>query len=281
MRRSKEYHVLAILRVKELGLTQKEMADLAGCSRATIQAVELTELTLSESLALRISDATGVDSNWLLQNDLKAPPVAITGSRYTRDYYEQHEDNRRVPLDDDTIVRTPDYLLRAYVALRSIFASAGTEGEQSWRSAWSRLAGVLFELREKYGTALGDHKIDICPHLDPSLLSLIEHDVLAARQRCEKEQIRLPPPPSEHSFEKYKAFRRKHEFARKSKGQIKLPAKAEAPFGPPDWDEIIQSFAVINSEVSQKPSVRSKTKSSKRPKKRSAQSTKKSAARKS
>ena len=65
-------HVLAVLRLKiELG--QKEMAALASCSRATIQAVELGHLKLSESLALRISLETGVEINWLLRNDLTAP----------------------------------------------------------------------------------------------------------------------------------------------------------------------------------------------------------------
>lgn len=73
---SKRSHVLALLRVA-LNLKQDELAKLAGCSTATIQSIELSRLTLSDSLAARISAATGVDLNWLRANDIKVPVPPI------------------------------------------------------------------------------------------------------------------------------------------------------------------------------------------------------------
>ena len=67
-------HNLARLRTY-LDLTQKEMADLAGCSARAIQSVELDTLPLSESLARRISAATGVHLRWLVENNLEAAAI--------------------------------------------------------------------------------------------------------------------------------------------------------------------------------------------------------------
>ncbi len=72
MKRSPLRHALAVLRL-EIGYGQKELAGDVKCSRATIQAVELGHLKLSESLATRISLETGVDLNWLLDNRLSEP----------------------------------------------------------------------------------------------------------------------------------------------------------------------------------------------------------------
>jgi transcriptional regulator with XRE-family HTH domain len=73
---SKQAHVLAVLR-KNLSLKQPELARLAGCSAATIQAIELNKLSLSPGLAGRISAATGVDLDWLQANDLNQPFPAV------------------------------------------------------------------------------------------------------------------------------------------------------------------------------------------------------------
>jgi len=69
-------HNLARLR-RELKLTQSDLAKLVSCSPATIKAVEIGKLALSDSLASRISMALGIDKDWLLKNDLSA---AVPGS---------------------------------------------------------------------------------------------------------------------------------------------------------------------------------------------------------
>jgi transcriptional regulator with XRE-family HTH domain len=97
MRPSSLRHTLAVLR-QTIGLTQKEMAVLIGRSTRTIQAIELGTLPLSEELAYRIAEATGVEAGWLLDGDLTAPPrkglTALGAGNgtgpYTRNEYEFH-----------------------------------------------------------------------------------------------------------------------------------------------------------------------------------------------
>lgn len=74
MQRSPLLHPLAILR-KTISLTQKEMGDLVNRAARTIQSIELNKLPLTEELALRIAEATGVDEAWLFAGDAKVPPV--------------------------------------------------------------------------------------------------------------------------------------------------------------------------------------------------------------
>jgi hypothetical protein len=64
-------------------MTQKELAAYAGTSTWSVQAIELGRLKLSESLAFRISQATGVDYAWLLENDLSRPPVNKQNAPYS------------------------------------------------------------------------------------------------------------------------------------------------------------------------------------------------------
>jgi len=59
-----------------LGLNQSELAKLADCSPRTIQAVELGPLNLSDGLALKIAQSTGVSVEWLLNGDPAEPPMA-------------------------------------------------------------------------------------------------------------------------------------------------------------------------------------------------------------
>jgi transcriptional regulator with XRE-family HTH domain len=68
-------HVLARLRERLGNMTQKELAAHGGTSVWTIQAIELGKLKLSQGLAFKISEATGVDYGWLLENDLSREPV--------------------------------------------------------------------------------------------------------------------------------------------------------------------------------------------------------------
>ncbi len=77
MRPSPLRHPLAILR-NIIGLTQKQLADLAECARPTVQAIEL-KLHLSEKLALKIAYQTGVHVGWLLADNVKTAPTCGNG----------------------------------------------------------------------------------------------------------------------------------------------------------------------------------------------------------
>jgi transcriptional regulator with XRE-family HTH domain len=67
-------HPLAILRTM-IGLNQTEMADLCGCSSQSIQSVELLRMRLSGKLATKISKATGISLEWLMDGNCEAPPT--------------------------------------------------------------------------------------------------------------------------------------------------------------------------------------------------------------
>src|SRR5437867_2668879 len=96
MRTSPGKHNLARLRLF-LKLSQKEMADHAGCSRHSIQSIELDRLDLSEELARRISAATCVHLRWLLENDLKADIVrAPDGLPFAKSDYESVQAGKKI-----------------------------------------------------------------------------------------------------------------------------------------------------------------------------------------
>jgi len=88
MRISPHRHTLAVLRTT-IGLTQKEMAQLAECARPTIQAIELGKLVLSERLAKLIAFKTGVDLTWLLKNKPQVPPVDGFGQPFEKRTFEE------------------------------------------------------------------------------------------------------------------------------------------------------------------------------------------------
>ena len=88
MRPSPLRHKLAVLRTT-LGLTQKEMAALIGCSTPTIQAIELGKLKLSEGLAEKIAFQTGVGLFWLLEDGQSPTPVDTILDPINRDTFEK------------------------------------------------------------------------------------------------------------------------------------------------------------------------------------------------
>jgi transcriptional regulator with XRE-family HTH domain len=132
MRRSPERHNLARLRLF-LGLGQKEMAEKVGCSTHTIQSVELGRLPLSQLLALKISNATGVEVGWLLENDLSAPLTSDRFKPFTIEHYYQRRTDRELGLIHEQrltalsrgILAPPIELMTIafYAWMRAIFAT--------------------------------------------------------------------------------------------------------------------------------------------------------------
>src|ERR1700682_3579574 len=87
MRLSSNRHVLALFRTA-MKLGQKELAEIAECSKGLIQGIELGTHKMSEEIASRIMWETNIDLAWLLRNDLNAPMVDIFRQPYTRDTFE-------------------------------------------------------------------------------------------------------------------------------------------------------------------------------------------------
>ena len=95
MRLSPLRHTLAVLRTV-IGITQKEMAALLECSTATIQAIELGKLKLSEKLAEKIVLKTAVDLGWMMNNEPTRPPVTGKGHPYSKDLFEDFQAGSRL-----------------------------------------------------------------------------------------------------------------------------------------------------------------------------------------
>ena len=73
MRVSPLLHPLAVLRTT-IGITQKQMGDFVNRAARTIQSIELRKMPLTDELALRIAEATGVDEAWLAEGNPNIPP---------------------------------------------------------------------------------------------------------------------------------------------------------------------------------------------------------------
>ena len=87
MKRSPLRHPVAVLR-QIIGLGQKELAELVGRSRRTIQAIELGSLKLSVELADKLVRETSVAFHWLMNGDAEAPPISTAGTPYVREDFE-------------------------------------------------------------------------------------------------------------------------------------------------------------------------------------------------
>jgi transcriptional regulator with XRE-family HTH domain len=116
---SKYAHVLAVLR-KHLSLNQSELAKMVRCSVATIQSIELNRLQLSDSLAAQISIRTGVDIDWLLNNDLGVPMPPLGLPAMGRDITQLDGSLNRAY----TMRLLSDLFSRLFAAARSLGGSA-------------------------------------------------------------------------------------------------------------------------------------------------------------
>ena len=216
MRKSNNEHVIALVR-NVIGFTQKDFADLAGCSTRTIQAIELGSLDLSRKLATKISIETGMSVECLLQNDVDKPLLNTWRRPFTKLHFENINAVHQQPLTGDLIERLPDSLLAAYANLRSIFAVASRQGETAWLKAFSYLVQAINELRHEVDSSKRERALYAGHPLTPSQLWLIEHDLHMARIHFETtpgQKFKLRAPPTEESIAKYMAFRRRNELPR-------------------------------------------------------------------
>jgi transcriptional regulator with XRE-family HTH domain len=103
-------------------MTQKELGDLGGVARTSIQAIELGKLKLSPGLAHKISRATGVNYSWLIDNDPSRPIINHAGGPYTEKDFALAQD------EDSGVRRLSTYhsqrgrlcLAQAYYLLRRL-----------------------------------------------------------------------------------------------------------------------------------------------------------------
>lgn len=180
MRPSPFRHPLAVLRgILQLG--QREMGVLAGCSRATIQAVELLSLKLSEELAVRISQATGASEAWLLQGDPNLPAIDVHGEPYTRETFE----NLRA--GQPTVARGPEFPLRflaASEALHFALKHAKKSGKLRWVDY--KITDAILHTGKVYMEDLPDFLGDSEALVSPEFPEVLRDLLLAQRLMIEQ-----------------------------------------------------------------------------------------------
>jgi transcriptional regulator with XRE-family HTH domain len=90
MRASKEATTLAKLRLA-IGFRQSEMADLLGVTPSIIQNIELNKTELPEELADDAARLTGVDLEWLLEDDVSKPIVNRLWHPFTKNDFVRRD----------------------------------------------------------------------------------------------------------------------------------------------------------------------------------------------
>ena len=122
-----------IARLRELlGMTQKDLATIAGCSWTSIRSIEHGKLGLSRRLAERIMAQTDVSADWLLRNDLGESPVSRLGAPYSKADFARHE-LRNVSIDPALAVH---FLMGILDDVSKILISAAADGKltiATWR----------------------------------------------------------------------------------------------------------------------------------------------------
>jgi transcriptional regulator with XRE-family HTH domain len=138
-----------------LGKSQREMADIIGCSFHTIQSLERQKekrLKLSEDLARRISATTGVNLRWLLDNDDKAPIVRAGFGRtwpYTLSDFE-HRQAMRAHGDSELSRQVmADYAASFYGQIRALL-SAAAKRDLGELAVW-KIGKFLNDCRSEFG----------------------------------------------------------------------------------------------------------------------------------
>jgi transcriptional regulator with XRE-family HTH domain len=190
MRHSSEATNVARLRVF-IGEKQEAFAEMIGCSVHTLQSIETDRLKLSEDLARRISNATGIGVGWLLENKLSAPLISDDFKPFTVEDYNQRRSERELGLVHQKrlsarqrgIVGPPIELLTIafYAWMRAIFAT--NDGNIAlWQTG-----KFLEKLAGKYGH---NRRIISTPKLEAAALrdfnELRQHADIGAKFIAEK-----------------------------------------------------------------------------------------------
>ena len=159
MRPSPLRHPVAVLR-NLIGLGQKELAQLVGKSASTIQAIELGKLRLSEELAAKIEQETGVSSDWLLAGDVNRPIENAIGASYLKDDYElARAKGSKLPahIDETSMEMCHVAGLLNGERLAKIFAAAASADPSRFQVAMFLANKWLEEMEEKFGEAGDDY----------------------------------------------------------------------------------------------------------------------------
>jgi transcriptional regulator with XRE-family HTH domain len=141
-------HPLAVLR-ESLNLSQKQLADIAGCSTSAIQLIELKKRKLSEALAARIAIRTGVGFQWLRSGDADRPIENAFAEAMTPEELAQIRRELCWPpgkMGELNVIKS-DYQDICYRLAKLVVASAETGGQYV---CLHRVETLLRELEQRF-----------------------------------------------------------------------------------------------------------------------------------
>ena len=73
------------------------MCSLVGCTRHTVESLEMGRLKLSTGLGFKFAQATGVDYGWLMANDESLPMINNEGLEYTQERFSSRQELAEKP----------------------------------------------------------------------------------------------------------------------------------------------------------------------------------------
>ena len=209
MRTSTRQTTSAVLRGL-LGIKVPEMAALLKCSEDAIKSLETGRLKLSDYMAERMSQETGISLQWLIDGDAKAPPISVLGQPYTEKLFHLAQATKGF-FDSPPESFLNGDALDLWARLAAILTSASNRGE--YQMAAYKAMKAIQQLGMEFGQDLSIYEPTEPYHYPKQALKIVKriYDECSAdaadpmgraaewnRQQRAGAKGRAAPPTAEH-----------------------------------------------------------------------------------
>ena len=169
---------------KQLNLRQKELANKVGCSLDTIKSLEQGRLKLSETLAMKIYEATGIDPAWVAMNDPKKPPITFWKAEpYTRAVFEAIQGGKSQP-EGYMVELQEDVVLRRLGELLAILDAAQQKSREAAHVVHYRISEFAEGLMKEFPVDMQRYAREaVWPVFDVPEVNLLETKIAEFRMR--------------------------------------------------------------------------------------------------
>jgi hypothetical protein len=153
---------LAVLR-GIMRLTPEQMGKRLGCSRHTINSIEVNRIDLGEERATELFHQTGISLPWLLANDPTVPPVTSHGVAYTTALFHECEAKKKSFFDQQRPWFRRTNAIGFCAQLFAILENANAQ--KKYYMATYKVDKAIKELQQEFGQDLG-----VYPVTDPNVV---------------------------------------------------------------------------------------------------------------
>jgi transcriptional regulator with XRE-family HTH domain len=162
MFRSTKKSTLAVLREK-MGITAGQMGKRLGCSRHTINSIEINRIPLGEERAQKLFHSTRVSLSWLLANNPAVPPVTSHGVAYTHALFVEYEAKKKRFYDQQRPSFRRSNAIGFCAQLFAILENANAQ--KKYYMATYKVDEAIKELQQEFGQDLR-----VYPVTDPNVV---------------------------------------------------------------------------------------------------------------